>query len=67
MSLCTRSKGGGVTLMEGDERIQGTKDLSKFALCHDVQLQHGLIIHLVARVKTMCVESGERGELRYKR
>lgn len=47
--------------MEGDERIQGTKDLSKFALCHDVQLQHGLIIHLVARVKTMCVESGERG------
>lgn len=57
MSLCTCSKGrkrgegeaeGEFTLMEGDERIQGTKDLSKFALCHDVQLQHGLIIHLVA-------------------
>lgn len=40
--------------MERDERVQGTEDLSELALCHDVQLQHGLIIHLVAQVETAC-------------
>lgn len=38
--------------MERDERVEGTKDLSELALRHDVQLQHGLIVHLVAQVKT---------------
>lgn len=34
--------------MERNERVQRTKDLSKLTLCQDVQLQHGLIVHLVA-------------------
>lgn len=36
------------TLMERNERVQCTKDLSKFTLCQDVQLQHGLIVNLVS-------------------
>lgn len=40
--------------MKGDERVQGTKDLNELTLCHDIQLQHGLIIDLVAWVKTVC-------------
>lgn len=32
--------------MEGDEWVQSTEDLSKLTLCHYVQLQHGLIVHL---------------------
>lgn len=36
------------TLMERNERVQCTKDLSKLTLCHDVQLQHGLVVHLAA-------------------
>lgn len=34
------------TFMERNERVQRTEDLSKFTLCQNVQLQHGLIIHL---------------------
>lgn len=34
--------------MERNERVQSTKDLSKLTLCHDVQLQHGLIVYLTA-------------------
>lgn len=37
--------------MERYERVQSAKDLPKFTLCHDVQLQHGLIVHLVARAR----------------
>lgn len=48
-----------LTLMERYERVEGTKDLSELALCHDVQLQHGLIIHLVAQVKRTCRASVE--------
>lgn len=32
--------------MEGDEWVQSPEDLSKLTLCHYVQLQHGLIVHL---------------------
>lgn len=39
------------TLMEWNERVQCTKDLSKLTLCHDVQLQHGLIVHLVGKLR----------------
>lgn len=47
--VCERERE--LTLMERDESVQGTKDLSQLALCQDVQLQHGLIIHLQAQVK----------------
>ncbi len=36
------------TFMKRNERVQCTKDLSKLTLCQDVQLQHGLIVHLGA-------------------
>lgn len=54
MCECVKNRERELTLMERDERVEGTKDLSKLALCHDVQLQHGLIIHLGAQVKTIC-------------
>lgn len=37
--------------MERNERVQSPKDLSKLTLCHDVQLQHGLIVYLVAHTE----------------
>lgn len=37
--------------MERNEGVQCPKDLSKLTLRHDVQLQHGLIVHLVAKVR----------------
>lgn len=37
--------------MERNEGVQCPKDLSKLALRHDVQLQHGLIVHLGAKVR----------------
>lgn len=43
---CALSKNGWFTFVERNERVQSTEDLSQFTLCHDVQLQHGLIIHL---------------------
>lgn len=39
-----------LTLMERNKRVQCAEDLSKFTLCHDVQFQHGLIVHLAAEV-----------------
>lgn len=33
--------------MQGNERVQSAKDLSQLTLSHDVQLEHGLVIHLV--------------------
>lgn len=40
------AKNGWFTFVERNERVQSTEDLSQFTLGHDVQLQHGLIIHL---------------------
>lgn len=37
-----------ITFMERNESVQSAKDLSKLTLCQDVQLQHGLIVHLAA-------------------
>lgn len=36
------------TFMERNEGVQSAEDLSKLALCHDVQLQHGLVVNLTA-------------------
>lgn len=43
--------------MERNERVQSTKDLSKLTLCHDVQLQHGLIVHLTSHIEAEVYES----------
>lgn len=40
------------TCMEGNEGFQSPKDLSKLTLRHDVQLQHGIIVHLTPRSYT---------------
>lgn len=43
-----RKAGRCFTLMERNERVQCTEDLAELALRHDRQLQHGLVVHLVA-------------------
>lgn len=49
--------------MKRNERVQSPKDLSKLTLCHDVQLQHGLIVYLAAYAEQEAKDKKEPNEL----
>lgn len=49
--------------MERNERVQSPKDLSQLTLCHDVQLQHGLIVYLAAHTEWKAKEKNKPNEV----